>query len=538
MTMIKVSQDMTREALREQLKSFGAFSAVKASIDDKNPDIIILHEVTIAARLWDYCRLSKEERNYARRESKNALIKLAKQYPNIEKVFGDAILFKTSWTKHEMQKQLEFEATPLKGEKNSKGLKVPIARYGNAGITDAKLSEVEADCRIVWALGPATRVGGNMPLNEGNCSKEEIQGVQPDNPTADDIDFLYGNALKNAVGHVLIAPIADVPVEERAITRDSEQSKSANSRGNQPVSVVGYLSAYSDNSIMKLLEAIHDAQKKNPDLKVTICTGDLDDKDIFSRVLDQQAIFETTKRHENRQSNIVVSMPESLKIIQGGGKDGISVNQVAIDESSLTIYKTKYENIKFCCTDPGKLSADTAFLEFYELDIRAQELQLHGHEKFSQVVEDVFESSGVVQTEALAIRKTAFDKWGMEALELPPCELPAMKLYAFHNLESTPLAKEQVKDFFESHLHGLTGRVVIQITGNATLDQGLADALSTLAEKPGEFTCEVLLASADPSHIEQFLKFSKFENQFAADLAPVSAVTNSSIFMSETLGKR
>jgi len=45
-------------------------------------------------------------------------------------------------------------------------------------------------------------------------------------------------------------------------------------------------------------------------------------------------------------------MPESLKIIQGGGKDGISVNQVAIDESSLTIYKTKYENIKFCCADP------------------------------------------------------------------------------------------------------------------------------------------------------------------------------------------
>ncbi len=188
---IRVTTNMSAETIRQELRSFSLFSAVEA-YTDTHDRTVVLHEVTLSERMHRFCFQSQDERQQNVRKSQQALLSLASSRPDIGKLLGKSILLQQSWASGDLRKALKTTVTPLKPAENGRGLQVPITEQGQVGITTAKLSNIEADCKIVWNSSPPA-AQGQLRAREtaGEQSPVEIFVTRTDEPGEDELRSAY-----------------------------------------------------------------------------------------------------------------------------------------------------------------------------------------------------------------------------------------------------------------------------------------------------------------------------------------------------------
>jgi hypothetical protein len=104
--------------------------------------------------------------------------------------------------------------------------------------------------------------------------------MRTDDPGKDELRSAYRIALERASGHVVIAPIDDVPHAERAVMAKQKDGKE----------VLVDVRYCSDTSLSLLLEAIDEAKQNSHITAVTIACDEYPDKTISTRLVQQQAI--------------------------------------------------------------------------------------------------------------------------------------------------------------------------------------------------------------------------------------------------------
>jgi hypothetical protein len=281
MTNIRVSSDVSTETIRQQLGSFSLFSTVEAHADIEDSNVTVLHEVKLGERIKRFFSQSSKVRNQQVWQTQQALQSLARQRPEINTLLGHSIRQKQEWSASELRDALKIKASILKQAKDGSGLQVALDQHGQVGIANATVSHIAADSKITWQLSPGTSNGQFESTKPTGHGATEISVRRTADPREDELRSAYRTALENANGHVVIAPIDDVPHSERA--------KIVQQEGATKKTVAAY--CCSDTSLKLLLEAIDEIKTANPEITaVTIACDDYPDKTIATRLVQQQAI--------------------------------------------------------------------------------------------------------------------------------------------------------------------------------------------------------------------------------------------------------
>ncbi len=280
MTNIRVSRDVSTETIRQQLGSFSLFSTVEARTDIKNSNVTVLHEVKLGERIKRLFSQSLKVRNQQVLQSQQALQSLALQRPEIHTLLGQSVWNKQEWSASELRDALKIKASILKQAKDGSGLQVGLDGFWQVGVANAKVSQIAADSKITWQLSPGASKGQFESTKPTGHGAAEISVRRTDQPSEDELRSAYKIALQNAKGHVVIAPIDDVP--------HSEREKIIQQEGDTKKTFAAY--CCSDTSLKLLLEAIHEAKQCSNVTAVTIACDDYPDKTIATRLVRQQAI--------------------------------------------------------------------------------------------------------------------------------------------------------------------------------------------------------------------------------------------------------
>lgn len=493
MTDIKINRGMSSEMLRKELRAFGRFSQVEARAADGG--VFVLHEVTMGERLVRYFKQSNEDRQKHTMASRQALLKLASGRPELQALLGKSVLFKNSWTAPELRDALRGRGTPMRAAGSGQGLQVPITEAGQVGVANAKVAMIKADSKIDWLAAP-TADGKVHRVSPPDKKRPHTEIAVRRSAAPDDAELrrAYANALGAAKGHVVIAPIDNF--EGKPIRAQTGPDGAWETTGIQ---------RYSDESLSLLLDAIDDAKRTNPEItSVTIAAGEYPDSAISGRLASLQAARLTARLDAAEPNGTHAKLPPSLRVVGRQLTGEMRVAKTGMDEADLDMAATPLPNVRTCVAHPGSLRADTTFLQFSEVSRLATRLGASGSSDFAQVVEMVFDTHGLVWPEAREIRRATALKWGIEALELPPCELPAIRLFAMERMDWAHATEDDCKQFFSQHLANLHGRVVIQLSGDATLDKGLWAALQQLSRSESGQRCEFILASPYTSTVQGF----------------------------------
>jgi len=495
MAGITVSKSISSEVLRQELKSFGAFSELE--ISEGNNQTIIFSEVSVGERLRRLIFKDKKYIEDRRRKSRRFLMNFAGSRPDIGKILGSSIVTKKFWTASDFRNHLIIKTDVLKSEEKNGLFRIPQNSQIKFGLTDAKLSEIEADKFITWSFHTPEPGKINLPYvssNEDSEHQKTISVVYKNNPDEQDLRSAYQTALSAASGHVVLSPIYDVPVHE-VITRQPEYAKKSRFHDIQ-----------SDNNLRILIEEIDKAIRDNTNItKVTIARGDTPDEWFLSRVLAQRAIFEKNKADANKILGTgLASMPPSLNLIvqDVGGEYDLRVKS---ENAVPKIKETGLSQVSLYAVDPGTVTADTTFLTFSSVDRCATALYSADMMQFPLIRDLIFDSSSGISEEVQTIFSRTQRQWGISALELPPFEMPSSKLYAINASDLGSMTHDSAKKFFTEHLQRLEGRVVLEITGNDVLDKAMWEALNELNSKFQEKKLECVLASSDEATIDRFL---------------------------------
>lgn len=302
MTQIRISTDVSTESLRQILQSFKMFSTVEVSVDHVEPKIMVLHEVNLGERIRRFFFQSLEERKWHSQQSKFALQILAWRRPEINALLGKSILQKEEWTSVEFREALRIPASILKPAKSGGELQVKLDQPGQVGVAKAKASEIAADCKVSWKLSPRAHEGAAAKVDPNHSrTHAEISVMRTDDPGKDELRSAYRIALARASGHVVIAPIDDVPHDKRA-----EMAKQKD--GKEVAVDVRYCS---DTSLTLLLDAIDAAKDSNRKITaVTIAGGEYPaDKSLSVRLVQQQSRL----RAATAQSPVKFSLADSQR---------------------------------------------------------------------------------------------------------------------------------------------------------------------------------------------------------------------------------
>ena len=282
MTQIRISTDASTESLRQILQSFKMFSTVEVSVDHVDTKIMVLHEVNLGERIRRFFFQSLEERKWHSQQSKLALQILARQRPEINALLGKSILQKEEWTSVEFREALRIPASILKPAKSGGELQVKLDQPGQVGVAKAKVSEIAADCKVSWKLSPSAHQGAAAKADPNDSrTHAEISVMRTAKPGENDLRSAYRIALARASGHVVIAPIDDVPHDERAVMAKQKDGKE----------VAEDARYCSDTSLTLLLEAIDVATAGITKITaVTIAGGEYPaDKSLSVRLVQQQS---------------------------------------------------------------------------------------------------------------------------------------------------------------------------------------------------------------------------------------------------------
>ncbi len=281
---IRIFKNSTAEHIKSQLKSFDFFSEIELSHVPEKPDVVILHEVKLGERLRRLFTHDREFRARRHEDSKRALDAIANEHPGLKQLLGKKII----------SKPFTIFKRPVNGAGSHRS---PVS---HATVSEAKTANIKADCKISWRMGPQN---GGVTVTPSSSGKKDdysaITGTLTDHPSLEDVQAMYAQTLKSASGHVVISPIADQPIESRIIreqTKISAQvghtdgkavtSDDASNKVNIP-KAIGYRSC-TDENIQLLVAAIDAAVRSDPELRVTIATGDFRDSDLSQRIKNQQ----------------------------------------------------------------------------------------------------------------------------------------------------------------------------------------------------------------------------------------------------------
>lgn len=280
MTDIYIRANTTTDDIRRQLSDFGWFSQVEARVEQKaQENFIVLHEVKLGERLRRFVLQSREQRDESLQKSRGALNALADRRPRLSELFGKSVQHKSVWTANELRKVLTSPLSQLGLDKTHKGLVVPAAENDQVGIANTKIADIVADAKVIWNLKPAevTVAMKQRTVNEPQ-TYEELAVAVSSKPTPDEMRTAYRDALSNATGHVVLAPIQDIEVSGNIIIETQNGLHQ------------GDIQCCSDESLTVLLEAIDEVKQKSTMLTaVTIATKEYVEKGLAGRIEDLQA---------------------------------------------------------------------------------------------------------------------------------------------------------------------------------------------------------------------------------------------------------
>lgn len=507
---VRLDKSTSSEKIRQALSQFGRFSDIeidKETDKENKTEFYVFREIGFFKGLHRLIFESKENLEYKRAQTRKFLYELSKDRKYIQKSLGTSIFYKKSWTVGEFIDKLKIKTDFIRREKNEDLLRIPQSLTSKVGVIDAKISHIQANTVVTWVMGEIEdklMEKFNAELMADNKrsdlkTTDEVKIIQMPHkydPDPSDVRAAYKNALKAAHGQVVISPIVDIPVHEIQ-TRQPEYSRAGI-----------FDRMCSDDSIKILLQEIDEAVKSNPSIQsVTIARGDVPDERFLSRVLAQREILDAakTKNDANEISTTkLATMPAGLKLIV----DDVGVENCPIVKSGSEVSQlddTALSQVRLYRGDPGTVTAETAFLTFGSITRCASTLASSGMKQFQRVCNLTFDPTSVINEELNEILHTTASQFGISSVELPPCEMPSDKLYAINEEVRDSLEVASAKNFFTEHLKGLSGKVVIEITGNKILDQALWEALGELNSKFEEQNLVCILASPDDAIRARFL---------------------------------
>jgi hypothetical protein len=507
---VRLGKSTSSEEIRQALSQFGRFSKIeidKETDKESKTEFYVFREIGFFKGLHRLIFESKENLEYKRAQTRKFLYELSKDRKYIQKSLGTSIFYKKSWTVGEFIDKLKIKTDFIRREKNEDLLRIPQSLTSKVGVIDAEISHIQANTVVTWVMGEIEdklmkKFNADLMADNKKSDLKTIDEVKiipmphKYDPTPSDVRAAYENALKAAHGQVVISPIVDIPVHEIQ-TRQPEYSRAG---------IVDRM--YSDESIKILLQEIDKAVESNPSIQsVTIARGDVPDERFLSRVLAQREILDAakTKNDANEISTTkLAAMPAGLKlIVDDVGDENCLIVKSGSEVSQLD--ETGLSQVRLYRGDPGTVTAETAFLTFGSIMRCASTLASSGMKQFQRVCNLTFDPASVITEEVNKIRRTTERNFRVSSVELPPCEMPSDRLYAIDEKVPNLMEVDSAKNFFTEHLTGLSGKVVIEITGNKILDQALWEALEELNSKFEEQNLVCILASPDDAIRARFL---------------------------------
>ena len=267
----------------------------------------------------------------------------------------------------------------------------------------------------------------------------------------------YRTALENGQGHIVIKPIN--PTNE------------------------------SIDCLLEVIDELYKNKAGNDNRRITIAAGG--NAGLAEKVWARKAAYDHKLAQKSAWAGHKVGMPAALFAIQ-------SDKEMIVEPASIDIAgKTKSTNIpglSFYCGSPVKLEAEVAIVMQSDIVERANELRSEGKPRLHDVCHAAFFSPGLVAEETTAIMKEAAENWGLQAVELPSPDLPAERLIAIGFLNNK-ISTIDAEDFFKVHLQDVSGRVVIELTGNADIDQAALNVAKYLQQANPNTKREIIFAS-------------------------------------------
>ncbi len=215
---------------------------------------------------------------------------------------------------------------------------------------------------------------------------------------------------------------------------------------------------------------------------------------LADRIWERKAVLDTAARAPAKPGSGTVAMPAALRVLAGpqaahAKREGMDVTGKCAPSSNPFV--------SFWHGDPAQLAADALFLHPEEVRQQALVSQRAGHGELQRVHAEAYENDGLVGREAQAIMTRSAEQWGIAVIELPACDLPAQRLFAFSRPGLYQTTHAAAKDFFITHLNSLSGRVVIALTGDPEIDSVACDAARDMKQPPPPEYREVIFASSD-----------------------------------------
>jgi hypothetical protein len=469
--------------VQRQLKDFSWFSAVDVSVADRG--CIKLTEVDLLERL----RRSLVGNKDREKASQDALLKLSEINPAIRLALGASILDEKSWSASELRSKLKLPADRL--AKDEVTGKFHIPQDHPVALANIRAEESDANLLLRWKIIPKN--GADTPPVPGKVNvadKRVNQFTVAAGPDEAELRKIYLDVLRDAINddcsHITLSPIPD-----QIDSDDYDQI---------------FHQAFSDNSIRYLLEAIDSINLSHPSaLRVTITTDRI--PGLADKIKDIQSQRRFGSAANPSADTSVAAMPTALKALA----PGLSHLPKADSIFNLGgIEKIKeFDDVRLYWGDPHRLAAQTMILQFEGLHAASARLAGQGSSQFVRIHDMVFDEQRLLGTEAKQVTADARKKWGIDALEIPSCEIHASRLFGMGVPQDGRLTAEAAKNFFLEHLRASKGRVVIDLPKNEEARKGLFEAIRAFKQAESGKNSEIILATADNTLYKQVTDGSK-----------------------------
>ena len=454
MKPITVTNQDSHADIREKLKTFGFLSAVEASIDSTKPNTIHLREVGLGERLMNF--VSRIKGGTEENKSRDALLKLAEINPAVGKLLGQSLFEKTTWTASDLRQGLKIQAQKLTSDAQS------LKHVGNTeklGVANVMIDRIKADTEISWSLASGLPPSDKQDFSSVKRGERNIVGVlvRIDSETEYE-KKAYRTALENGQGHIVIKPI--------------------------------HPSNESIDCLFEVIDELNKGKTENEKRRITIAAGE--HPGLAEKVWARKAAHDHELARKSAWAGDKVPMPPALFAIQADQKIVFKPSGTDIDGKTQP---TQIHGVSWYCGSPAKIASAVSILRQSEIVERANELRSEGKARLHDVCHAAFYSPGLVAEETTAIMKEAAENWGLQAVELPSPDLPAERLIAIGFLNNK-IPTIDAEDFFKVHLQDVSGRVVIELTGNADIDQAALNVAKYLQQANPNTKREIIFASS------------------------------------------
>jgi len=478
MRSLTINAAANRYAMQCSLKSFGRFSAVDVALNDRGD--VVFSEVGPIQRL----KRAIIGNVQAEKASQDALLKLAEVNPAIRAALGATIVEARSWSVIELRAQLKLPAERLTVDEVSKRFRIPVDDA--VGLATIRAEESYADLVIGWKVLQKNGVSDDSKLDRQNFrdGRVIVHSVEAE-PKEGDLEKLYKHILEQAMGqqcqHIALSPFPDqIPTSEYHTISHS---------------------AFTDVGIECLLDAIESTKstrKSTP--RITITTDRI--PGLADRIKDIQIRRKAQRESESHPEPETADMPAGLKAIKPDLENLPKADSLYNLRGSERI--TEFENFTLFWGDPHRLNAETMVLQYEGLQSASIQLAGKGFSTLKRVYEMMFDPQRLLGQEVKQLTDASKKRWGIEALQMPPCEIATSKLFAMNLPQGAAITADQAKKFFLVHLQNSKRKVVIQLPTDRNAQKGLLDAIRQFKESGAAKNVEIVLASAEQNTCSEF----------------------------------